>query len=277
MDIQYLDSLKALGLSWVTTYGAKIIVALLILLIGTWISRRLASLTRMGLERKGVDPLLVSFMRKVIYYVLLMVVAIAAISHIGINTTSLLAVFGSLGLAVGLALKDNLANFSSGVMLILFRPFTVGDFVTAGGVSGIIEKISISNTILRTPDNQKIIAPNSKVMGEVITNATANPTRRIDMVVGIDYGSDMGLAKEVLSRLIKEDSRILADPAPVVAVDELADSSVNLVVRPWVNTGDYWAVRFDLTEKMKTALEESGISIPFPQRDVHIIPEAPAQ
>ena len=248
----------------------NIIAAVLIFIIGRIIARWLTRLVGKLMEKQNIELTLVNFLKNIIYYALMIAVIIAALNRLGINTTSFVAVVGAAGLAIGLALKDSLGNFSAGVMLILFRPFKLGDFVTAGGVSGTVKEITIFNTVMATGDNQKVIVPNSAIMGNVITNVTANTTRRIDLVFGIGYDDDMTRAKEIISRVISEESRILADPAPTIAVAELADSSVNIVARPWVNTGDYWAVRFDLTEKIKREFDENGISIPFPQRDVHI-------
>ena len=188
----------------------------------------------------------------------------------GVDTTSLIAIVGSLGLAIGLAIKDSISNFSSGVMLILFRPFTIGDFVEIAGVTGTVENITLTNTVLRSPDNQRIIVPNAQIMGNVITNVTGNPTRRIDLVLGISYNDDMKKAKEVLNSVVISQEGILKDPEPTIAVAELADSCVNLVVRPWVKRENYWIVRFELIERIKAAMDENGISIPFPQTDVHL-------
>lgn len=198
---------------------------------------------------------------------------LAAIDTLGVNVTSLLAVLGAAGLAVGLALKDSLSNFAAGVMLMVFRPFRIGDFITAGGTSGVVDEIGLFCVLMRTGDNQRIIIPNSAVFGSTIVNTSALPTRRIDLVIGISYDDNIGTAKQIIENVIKADSRVLENPAPVIAVSELGDSSVNLVVRPWVNTADYWAVRWDLTENIKVKLEEGGISIPFPQRDVHLYNE----
>ncbi|NNK13353.1 MAG: mechanosensitive ion channel, partial [Desulfofustis sp.] len=197
-------------------------------------------------------------------------VVIAAAQKLGINTGSFLAVVGAAGLAIGLALKDSLANFSAGVMLILFRPFKVGDAVTVAGETGAVEEITIFNTVMNTPDNQRKIIPNGLITSGTITNITANDTRRIDMVFGIGYEDDIKSAEQVFTEMIKAEPRVLSDPAPTIAVAELADSSVNFVVRPWVRTVDYWNVKFELTEKIKLALDEAGISIPFPQQDVHM-------
>jgi len=258
---------------WASTYALKLVVAILIFLIGKWIARKISKLIAKLLEKNNVDVTLISFLENLLYYTLLIVVVIAAVGQLGINTTSFLTIVGAAGLAIGLALKDSLSNFASGVMLILFRPFRVGDVVNVGGVLGKADKITIFNTILNTPDNQRMIVPNSAVTSNIITNVTANDTRRVDLVMGIGYDDDIPKAKELMTRIVGEDDRILSDPAPTIAVSELADSSVNFVVRPWVKTEDYWSVYFDLTEKIKMAFDEAGISIPFPQRDVHLFTE----
>lgn len=255
---------------WATTYSVKIVAALLIFIIGKWLSRRISALIKKILEKNHVDTTLSHFLEAIIYYALLILVLIATAGQLGINTTSFLTIVGAAGLAVGLALKDSLSNFASGVMLILFRPFKVGDFVTAGGVSGTVKRIDIFNTILHTVDNQKLIVPNSGVTGDIITNVTANNTRRIDFVIGISYSDDIPKAKQVLEEIMKEEKRVLDIPKTTIAVSELADSSVNLVVRPWVKTSDYWDVRFALTEKIKMTFDEKGVSFPFPQQDVHL-------
>jgi small conductance mechanosensitive channel len=268
--------------AWISGYSINIAGAFLIFIVGKWLSRRIANLVVRILKKKEVEKTLEVFVRNLTYYVLLIVVIIAALGKLGVNTTSLVALFGTAGLAIGLALKDSLSNFAAGVMLVLFRPFGIGDVVSAAGITAKVEKINIFNTIFATADNQMIIVPNSKILGDTITNINARDTRRIDLTVGIGYGDDMARTKAILEGLAKEDSRVLTDPAPAVAVSELADSSVNLVFRPWVRTEDYWSVRFDLTEKIKTALDAAGISIPFPQQDVHLLvekalPEAASQ
>ncbi len=251
----------------------QVIGALVILVVGLWLSKRIANFFGRVMERRGVDITLVNFLKGLLYYLFVLVVLIAAAGQLGFNTTSFLTILGAIGLAVGLALKDSLSNFAAGVMLILFRPFRVVDVVSAAGVTGGVQAINLFNTILHTPDNQKVIVPNSKIMGDVITNITANETRRIDLVVGISYEDDLEKAKAILWQLLAQDPRILKEPAPTVAVAELADSSVNFVVRPWVKTSDYWAVRFDLTEKIKKTFDQEGISIPYPQQDVHLFVE----
>ena len=252
------------------TWGLRIAAALAILVIGNWLAKKIASLFVRMMERNNVDVTLSKFLKNIVYYALLTAVVIAAAQKLGINTASFLAVVGAAGLAVGLALKDSLANFSSGVMLILFRPFKVGDVVTVAGETGAVEEITIFNTVMNTADNQRKIIPNSLITSGTITNITANDTRRIDMVFGIGYDDDIKAAEQVFTDMVKAEPRVLSDPAPTVAVAELADSSVNFVVRPWVKTVDYWDVKFELTEKIKIALDEAGISIPFPQQDVHM-------
>jgi small conductance mechanosensitive channel len=260
-------------LGWISVYAINIIAALIIFVVGKWLSRKIADLLGKLLEKNNVDITLVSFLRNLVYYALVVVVVIAAIGKLGVNTTSFLTILGAAGLAVGLALKDSLSNFAAGVMLVLFRPFTIGDVVSTAGITAKVEKITIFNTIFCTPDNQMVIVPNNKIISDIITNINAKDTRRIDLVVGISYTDDMVKTKEILEGLAKEDSRILTDPETTIAVAELADSSVNLVFRPWVKTADYWAVRFDLTENIKNALDAAGISIPYPQQDVHLFVE----
>ncbi len=268
MDIN-VDAVVA----WFSIYAIKIVGALLIFIIGKWLSRKIANLFGKQMEKNNVDQAVVGFLTNLTYYALLVVVIIAALGKLGINTTSFLAIIGVAGLAIGLALKDSLSNFAAGVMLVMFRPFTVGDVVSAAGITGKVEKITIFNTLFCTADNQLIIVPNNKIISDVITNINAKDTRRIDLVVGISYSDDMTQTKGILEGLAGDDSRVLDDPAVTIAVSELADSSVNLVFRPWVKTEDYWAVRFDLTEKIKTSLDAAGISIPFPQQDVHLFVE----
>ena len=251
-------------------WGLKILAAGLILVIGNWLAKKAGVLFSTVMDRHEVDVTLTKFLRNIIYYALLAAVVIAAAGQLGINTTSFLTVVGAAGLAVGLALKDSLANFSSGVMLILFRPFKVGDFVTVGGESGTVEEITIFNTIMNTPDNQRKIVPNGQISNNTITNVTANDTRRIDLVIGISYDDDIKAAEKILQDVVKAESRVLAEPATQIAVSELADSSVNFVVRPWVKTNEFWPTRFALIENIKLALDEAGITIPYPQRDVYM-------
>ena len=258
---------------WISLYAFNIIGALLIFIVGKWLARRIADLLAKLLEKNNVDLTLVNFLTNLVYYTMVVLVVVAAVGRLGVNTTSFLTIIGAAGLAVGLALKDSLSNFAAGVMLVLFRPFTIGDVVSTAGITAKVEKITIFNTLFCTPDNQLVIVPNNKIISDIITNINAKDTRRIDLVVGISYTDDMIQTKDILEGLAKADTRILTDPATTIAVAELADSSVNLVFRPWVKTDDYWAVRFDLTESIKNALDEAGISIPFPQQDVHLFVE----
>jgi small conductance mechanosensitive channel len=222
------------------------------------------------MESRRVDPSLVPFVSNLVYFVLLAAVLIAVLGLFGIETTSLVAILGTAGLAIGLALQGTLANFSSGVMLLLFRPFHVGDYIDAAGVAGTVTEIGVFSTTMNTPDNVKIIVPNSGIFGATIKNFSANDTRRNDIVLGISYDDDISNAIAVVNAVLSKDSRVLSDPEPVVAVSELADSSVNLVVRPWCRKEDYWGLRYDLTRKLKEELEQGGCSIPYPQHDVHL-------
>ena len=260
-------------MGWVSLYAMNIIGALLIFIVGKWLARKIADLLAKLMIKSDFDATLVNFLKNLAYYTMVVLVVVAAVGRLGVNTTSFLTIIGAAGLAIGLALKDSLSNFAAGVMLVLFRPFTIGDVVSTAGITAKVEKITIFNTLFCTPDNQSVIVPNNKIISDIITNINAKDTRRIDLVVGISYTDDMVQTKNILEGLAKADSRILTDPETTVAVAELADSSVNLVFRPWVKTADYWAVRFDLTEGIKNALDEAGISIPYPQQDVHLFVE----
>lgn len=258
---------------WTTTYSIKIVAAILIFIIGKWLSRKATNLLTKLLEKNKIDATLIKFLDSIVYYILLIVVLIAAAGKLGINTTSFLTILGAAGLAIGLALKDSLSNFASGFILIMLRPYKIGNFVKVGGVSGTVKSIDIFNTTLHTPDNQKVIVPNSKITSDVITNVTANEPRRVDLVIGISYDDDIAKAKNILENIIKDEKRILENPATMIAVSELANSSVNLVVRPWVKTAEYWDVYFALMEKIKLTFDKEGIHIPYPQQDVHLFSE----
>ncbi len=251
-------------------WGIRLGIALAIFIVGRWISRWLTSIVRKLMTKSNMDVMLINFLGNLVYTVLILVVVMATLDHLGIKTTSLLAVFGAAGLAIGLALKDSLSNFSSGIMIILFRPFKVGDYIEAGGASGVVEEVRMFATILRTGDNRQIIVPNGQIYSGTITNYSAKPTRRIDLVFGIGYGDDLARAKKIFDDIMQQDERILSDPAPGIALSELTDSSVNFNVRPWVKSEDYWPVRADLLEKIKLAFDANGISIPYPQQDVHM-------
>lgn len=259
--------------NWVNTvvpFLTNLLVAIAIYVIGKWIGGHIVRLIDKGMEMRKMDPVLRGFLTAILGTVFTFVVVLIAIEQVGVNTTSLLALLGAAGLAVGLALKDSLSNFAAGVMLILFKPFKIGDFVEAAGISGIVEKIEVFNTIFRSGDNKEIIVPNAQIYGNTITNYSAKPTRRIDMVIGISYDDDMRKARDLILETIHADERVLKDPEPVVAVNELADSSVNFVVRPWVATGDYWPTRWALTQAIKEKFDANGITIPYPQRDVYV-------
>jgi len=255
---------------YLAAYGLNIVAAILIFVIGKWLARVISNFLEKLMGTKNVDPTLTKFVKSLAYIGLMVFVVIAAIGKLGVQTTSFIAVLGAAGLAVGLALQGSLANFASGVLMILFKPLKVGDFVEAGGAMGTVKDVQIFCTVLASPDNRKIIVPNSAVMGGNITNFSANDTRRVDMVFGISYEDDIKKAKAVLEEVVNSEPKVLKDPAPTVAVKELADSSVNFVVRPWVNSSDYWGVYFSLTERVKIELEKNGITIPFPQRDLHL-------
>jgi small conductance mechanosensitive channel len=248
----------------------NIIIAAIILFGGIWLAKRIKQYIAVMMEKREIDALLASFTSNIAYVALVAFVVIAALSQLGIQTTSFVAIIGAAGLAIGLSLQSSLSNFASGVMIIAFRPFKVGDFIEAGGVAGVVEGIQIFSTQMRTGDNKAIIVPNSNITGGNITNYSAKDTRRVDMVFGIGYDDDIKKAKDILVKLLKEDDRILKDPEPLVAVSELADSSVNFVVRPWVNSADFWGVKFDYTEAVKLTFDKEGISIPYPQQDVHM-------
>ena len=254
----------------VTTWGIKVVAAIALFAVGRWVAGWIRKGVRGALQRGNMDPTLIPFVSSLTYYLVLAFVVIAVLGTVGIQTASLVAVLGAAGLAVGLALQGTLSNFAAGVMLLVFRPFKVGDYVEAGGTAGSVVAIGIFMTQLTTPDNVGITVPNSSVWGSTIKNYAANSTRRLDLVVGISYEDHIGQAIEIITGVLQADARVLAEPAPVVAVNELGDSSVNLVVRPWCNREDYWPLRFDLVRALKEQLEGAGLSIPFPQRDVHL-------
>jgi small conductance mechanosensitive channel len=250
--------------------GLKVIVAILIFYVGRMLARAISNGLKRLMQKQEIDKILETFVSSMAYWVLMTVVIIAAINQLGIQTTSLIAVLGAAGLAVGLALQGSLSNFAAGVLIVLFRPYRVGDFVEAAGVSGSVEQVQILTTILKTPDNKRIIVPNSAIMSSIITNYSANETRRVDLVFGVGYDDDLDKVHAILREIVEADERILEEPEYVIKVNELADSSVNFICRPWVKSGDYWAVYWDLTETVKKRFDQEGISIPFPQRDVHL-------
>lgn len=251
-------------------YGLKIIAAIVILIVGRWAAGLIKRMIGKTMISKGVDITLQKFVTSLIYFGLLAFVVIAALGQLGIQTASLIAILGAAGLAVGLALQGSLSNFAAGVLMLVFRPFKVGDIIEAAGVTGSVEEIQIFTTQLKTPDNKTVIIPNSKVTGDNIVNWTTKGTRRVDMVMGIGYDDDIDKARSIMAEILSQDERILKEPEPTIAVSELADSSVNFVVRPWVKVEDYWGVHFNVTEKVKKRFDQEGISIPYPQQDVHM-------
>jgi small conductance mechanosensitive channel len=271
------NSMNALWITtrdFLTTNGIQmsinIILAGLIFYIGRWIARILTDLMEKGFHSAHFDPTLGKFISNVAYFALLIFVVVAALGRLGVPTASFVAAVGAAGLAVGLALQGSLSNFAAGVLLIIFKPFRVSDYVEIAGIGGTVQEIQIFNTVLNSPDNVRIIVPNAQVTGANIKNYTANDKRRLDMVIGISYGDNIAKARQVIADVINSDGRVMRDPAPTVAVLGLGDSSVNIAVRPWIKPDDYWACHFDLHEKIKGALEANGITIPFPQRDIHI-------
>lgn len=250
--------------------GFSLLAAVAIFIIGKWVLGFFTRGFEKVLKARNVDPTLVDFGRNLLYFAGMSFVVLAALAKMGIQTASFIAVLGAAGLAVGMALQGSLSNFAAGVMIILFRPYTAGDFIDAGGCKGTVKEIQIFNTVLGTPDNVKVILPNSQALSGSITNYSANDTRRVDLVAGVSYQDDVKKAKKVLEEIVSKNPMVLKEPAPTIAVSELADSSVNFVVRPWVKAKDYWAAYFGLTEEIKIGLEANGLTIPFPQQDVYI-------
>jgi small conductance mechanosensitive channel len=264
------DLLSDLDTHALVSLGARVLGALLIFLVGRWIAKALNRLLQKALEARGVEAMLTSFLGNILYAVALLSVALIAVGYLGIAVTPLIAILGGAALAVGLALQSSLSNFASGVMLVGYRPFARGHFVEAGGVSGTVMRVGIFNTELTTPDNRHVIVPNSQITTSPITNYSAHDTRRIDLLIGVDYKDDLALARKTISEVLRAHDKILEEPAPVIMVMDLGESSVDLAVRPWVEAADYWTVRGELLESIKTSLEAAGCSIPFPQRDVHL-------
>lgn len=248
----------------------NLLVALVIFYIGRWLALGAARLVSKALLLRKVDKAVVSFLSSIVYAGALIAVALIALSHLGVQTTSFIAILGAAGLAIALALQGSLSNFASGVLIIIFRPFKAGDMVDVAGISGVVQRVDIFQTIFKTGDNKKIIVPNSQITGGAIINYSAEARRRIDLVIGISYDSDLRQAKQILEEILSADSRILQDPAPVVAVSALADSAVQLIVRPWVEAENYWPVYWATLEKIKLAFDEQGIEIPFPQMSLHM-------
>ncbi len=261
-----LDQLKA----YVLLHGPGLLLAIVTLIIGLWIIGIVGKIIARALDRGNADPSLRRFLVSVVTVLLKVLLLVSVASMVGIATTSFVAIIGAAGLAIGLALQGSLANFAGGVLVLLFKPYKVGDYIDAQGVNGSVREIQVFNTVLKTPDNKTIIIPNGAISNGIITNFSTEPTRRVDMVFGIGYADDVQKAKDVLKRLIDEDERIMQDPAPQIVLSQLGDSSVNFTIRVWCQATDYWSIYFDMHEKVKLTFDAEGISIPFPQRDVHV-------
>lgn len=254
-------------------WATNIVFALLIFFIGKWIAAKIRDIVKKILLLKQFDEMLVGFLCNIIYTLLLVMVVIAALGKLGVDTTGAAAIVAAAGLAIGFALQGSLSNFASGVMILIFKPFSKGEFIEAGGTAGIVEEMHVFTTALKSPDNKVLIVPNSVFTANPLTNFSRKPTRRIDLTFGVGYGDNLDTVKTVLNEILEADDRILKDPAPTIGILELGDSSVNFAVRPWVKKEDYWDVYFSLHETVKKRFDEAGISIPFPQRDVHLFQE----
>ena len=277
MDQETIKQAMDQMLPLVTRYGLQVLGAIIILVVGKFAASLAARIVRKGMGKAKADPALTSFLSSGVNIAVMAFAIIAALAKFGIQTTSFIAVLGAAGFAVGLALQGSLGNFAAGVMILIFRPIRVGDLVETGGFLGIIADVGIFVTTMNTLDNKKIIIPNGVITGNVINNVNGNGTRRVDMIAGIGYGDDMSKAKGILEEILVNHPKVLKDPAPNVAVSELGDSSVNFVVRPWVQAEDYWTVWFEVTQSIKERFDAQGVSIPFPQRDVHFYQESPGQ
>ncbi len=259
--------------SYVQDYGLPVLFAIIILIVGAWAAKVIKGIVNRMLTRRELDPIIVGFIANFTYVILMVFVVLAALGKVGVQTTSFVAIIGAAGLAIGLALQGSLANFAAGFLMILFRPFKKGDYIEAGGTAGIVDEIQVFTTILKTPDNRLVIVPNAKIMGDNITNYSAMDRRRLDLTFGVSYTDDIPKVKAVLKQIAESDERVLKEPAPQVLLAELADSSVNFIMRVWVKSSDYWPFNFDTIEKVKLEFDKQGISIPFPQRDVHLFNE----
>lgn len=262
----YAEQLIGMGIEW----APRVVMAVLVLIIGLWLANRVARAVGKTLESRTSDATLSKFLTSLVGILLKAIVFISVATMVGIETTSFIAILGAAGLAVGLALQGSLANFAGGALILMFRPYKVGDFIEAQGVSGTVQGIQIFSTVLLTPDNKRIIVPNGALSNDVITNYSAEERRRVDFVFGIGYDDDIRQAKALIAELLEVDERVLKEPGPTIVVSELADSSVNITVRAWVMAADYWGVFFDTTEQVKLKFDNKGISIPYPQTDVHL-------
>ncbi len=264
------QDIESLVQQYVLPWSVNIALAIVVLVVGRWIVKRIVKFIRGVMERAEYDYMLINFLAATLQAVLMIVVIIAALDRLGVATTSIVAVLGAAGVAVGLALQGSLQNFAAGIMILIFRPFRAGDYIEAGGSSGTVEKVGIFSTTMSSVDNKEVIVPNGNIYKDTIVNYSARRTRRIDLVIAISYNSDLKKAKESLGFLLSNEPRVLQNPEPLVAVSELADSSINLVVRPWVNTEDYFSVKCALIEAIKMEFDQEGIEIPYPQFDVHL-------
>lgn len=269
--MQDLPSFLQTAIDIVTRFGLNILAAIAIFLLGRWIAQAVRRFIRRIMSKNQSDPTLISFASNLVFYVILAAAVIAALNRVGVQTASLVAVLGAAGLAIGLALEGSLANFAAGVLLIIFRPFNVGDFVEAGGVLGTVQDIQLFSTHLKTPEGKRVILPNSMITSDKIVNNTVEGTLRVDLTVGVSYDADIERVKQVITDVVKENPYVLGDPAPTIRVKELADSSVNFAILPWTKPANYWDVYFGIQEAVKKRLDAEGISIPFPQQDVHLI------
>jgi len=271
--INYITSPEMLDT--LSSGALNLLIAVVIFVLGKWIARWVQHAFAKLMRSRQVDEVLVSFLGTIVYTLILIAAIIAAVDTLGIPATSFLAILGAAGLAIGLALKDSLSNFAAGVMLVLFRPFTKGNFIDAGGIMGTVDEIHLVSTILTTPDNKQIIVPNSVIYSSPITNFSAHETRRVDLVIGVGYGDDLKVAADVLKKVCADNPKVLDTPETKIFINNLGDSSVDFVVRPWVKSEDYWTVFAEVLETAKTELEDAGCNIPFPQRDVHLYQATP--
>jgi small conductance mechanosensitive channel len=272
-SVEYLEHLRDV---YLVPFGINLLIAILVFYIGRTVARLIIRVLDRIATRSNVDESLRKFLLDLAYGLLMAIVVIAALERLGVKTTAAIAILGALGLAIGFALQGSLGNFASGVLIITFKPYKIGDLVEIAGHTGVVDDIKVFNTVLRSPDNIQILVPNGQVTGGTIKNMSTRGIRRVDMVFGIGYDDDIKKAKEMIEKVLSEDSRILAEPTYQVAVSNLGDSSVDLVVRPWVKVEDYWGVKFHTLERLKLEADAAGISIPFPQRDVHLFEEKKA-
>ena len=272
-----LDSMSfdAILRDWIIPYGTKVFLAIAIFVVGKWLAKGISQLLSKAVLASTKDEMLQSFVRSISYFLLLLIVVIASLSQLGINTSSLVALIGAAGLAIGLSLQNSLQNFAAGVMLLIFKPFKKGDFIETSGISGTVTQMGLVVLELRTGDNKTVLVPNSNVFSSTITNYSANETRRVDFIFDISYDDDIAQAKEIIREILEKDDRVLKEPKPVIAVSTLASSSVQIIARPWVNTPNYHAVYWQVTENVKIAFDKAGISIPFNQLDVHLSGSVP--